>query len=60
LVPALKPQVLLAFTVTVPAALMAPQVTSMLLVVCPASIVPLLTVQVYVGRGDAGVTLKFT
>ena len=32
----------------------------MLLLPCPASIVPLLTVHVYVGSGAAGVTLKFT
>ena len=59
LAPALVPQVLLAFTLTVPAAV-APQVTSILLLPCPASIVPLETVQLYVGSGDAGVTLKFT
>ena len=32
----------------------------MLLLPCPASIVPLETVQVYIGSGAAGVMLKFT
>ena len=59
LVPALWPQVLLAFTDTVPAAV-TPQVTSIILLPCPASIVPLETVQLYAGSGDAGVTKKFT
>ena len=52
------PHKLLALTLTLPVP--APQVTSMLLLPCPASIVPLETVQVYTGSGDAGVTKKFT
>ena len=54
----LTPHVLLADTFTVPAP--APHVTSMSLVPCPASIVPLETVQLNVGVGDGETTLKLT
>jgi hypothetical protein len=54
----LVPQPLLAITFTVPVP--DPQVTSMLVLPCPAVMVPLETVQLFVGCGVTEGTLKFT
>ena len=54
----LKPQSFPALTLIVLLPLFI--ITSTLLLPCPASIVPFVTVQLYVGTGDAATTLKLT
>ena len=54
----LAPQELLAVTFTFP--LPVPHVTSMLVLPCPAVMVPFETVQLLAGCGDTDVTLKVT
>src|SRR3954462_10453943 len=54
----LTPQVLLAVTLTLPAPV--PQVTSMLLLPCPADMVPFGASQLYPGSGETDAMLKFT
>lgn len=56
--PGLLPQLLLALAVTVPAPVV--QFTSILVLPCPAVIVPFEVVQVLAGCGETVATLKFT